>query len=183
VIRERSSTPVAGPGSTRPFLLRRLAPLAAVLWLGTAACSSAAATGTQHTTTTTTTTSTNASVTVTTVGVAGYVTIDGKKVAIPDEGTKPIQPIEDVGEQIIITPKAIEPHLLFCQVKYRLTFTNLTSVTQQLTFTNDGGWHSPKIVPGGTWHFTPHYGISYQIVTNTHLEADFHASVPLPGNP
>jgi hypothetical protein len=152
-----------------------------VLWLGTAACSSAAATSAHDTTTTRTPTTSSA--TVTTVGVAGYVTIDGKKVAVPDEITKPIQPIEDVGEQIIITPKAIEPHLLFCQVKYRLTFTNLTSVTQQLTFTNDGGWRSPKIAPGGTWHFTPHYGISYHFVTNTHLEADFHASAPLPGNP
>ncbi|MGD0084192.1 MAG: hypothetical protein ABSD78_13475 [Acidimicrobiales bacterium] len=121
--------------------------------------------------------------TTTTVGIAGYVTISGKKVAVPDEGTRPVQPIEDVGEQILITPKRIEPHLLFCQVGFRLTFTNLTSVPQQLTFANDGGWRSPVIAPGGTWHYTPNNGISYYIVTNTKLQASFQASVPIPGNP
>jgi hypothetical protein len=117
------------------------------------------------------------------VRIAGYVTIDGKRVAIPDEGTRPVEPIEDVGEQVIITPKRIEPHLLFCDVKTRLTFTNLTSVPQQLTFVNDGSWRSPKIAPGGTWQYTPTFGILYYFVTNTGLQAAFQASAPLPGNP
>jgi hypothetical protein len=149
-----------------------LAAAAAGLWLATTACSAAAATSTSTTTTTTVK-----------AHIAGYVTINGRKVAIPDEGTKPIQPSDGVGEQVIITPKAIEPHLLWCQVKYRMTFTNLTSVPQQLKFVNDGGWRSPKIPPGDSWHYTPTYGISYYYVTNTGLQARFQASAPIPGNP
>jgi hypothetical protein len=169
------------PGSPSQSLpVRVLAAAAAALWLATTACSTATA---SNPATTTTTAAPSSSTSVTTVRIGGYVTINGKKVAIPDEGTKPIQPSEGVGEQIIITPTAIEPHLLFCQVKYRMTFTNLTSVPQQLRFVNDGGWRSPEISPGGAWHYTPIDGISYLYRTNTGLEARFQASAPIPGNP
>ena len=115
--------------------------------------------------------------------IARYVTIDGRRIAVPDEGTRPIDTVEDVGEQIIITPKAIEPHRLFCQLKRRLTFTNLTTVPQQLRFVNDGNWRSPTIAPGGTWYYTPTFGISFYYKTMTGLQATFQASAPIPGNP
>jgi hypothetical protein len=168
----------AGGGTLRA---RSLVGAAAAIWLATTACS--AATATTTTTTKTTQTTPASSAPVTRAHIAGYVTIDGKKVAIPDEVDQPIRPVEDVGEQVIITPKAIEPGLLWCQVKYRLTFTNLTSVPQQLRFVNDGGWRSPIIPPGGTWHYTPIFGISYYYVTSTGLHARFQASAPLAGNP
>jgi hypothetical protein len=122
-------------------------------------------------------------VTTTTVGVAGYVVIHGRRVAVPDEGTRPVRPTVDVGEQILITPTRIEPHLLFCQIGFKLTFTNLTPVAQRLTFVNDGGWRSPLIPPGKAWTYTPKNGLSYYYVTNTKLQASFQASAPIPGNP
>lgn len=161
---------------------RMLVPAASALLLATTACSAATATSPPSTTTSSTVTTTSTAAPKKAL-IAGYITIDGRKVAVPDEGTRPIQAIEDVGEQINITPKAIEPHLLFCQVKYRLTFTNLTSVPQRLKFVNDGGWRSPVIPPGQNWHFTPIFGISYYYVSNTGLQATFQASAPIPGNP
>jgi hypothetical protein len=157
-----------------------LAVAGAALWLATTACSQATATPTSMATTTTGALSATSG---TTVGIAGYVAIDGRRVAIPDEGTRPIDPVEDVGEQIIITPKAIEPHRLFCQVKRQLTFTNLTTVPQQLRFVNDGNWRSPTIAPGATWHYTPTFGISFYYKTMTGLQATFQASAPISGNP
>ncbi len=150
--------------------------------LGAAACASTPA-GTTSTTESSSTTTSSTDVTTTTVGYSGYVTIDGRKIGIPEEGTRPISPAQGVGEQIIITPKAIEPHFLYCQVDFKLTFTNLTSVPQQLVFVNDGGWHSPKIPPGGKWIYTPRNGISFYYVTKSGLQARFQASAPLPGNP
>jgi hypothetical protein len=156
--------------------MRTLGTAAAALWLVTTACTASTA----ATTTTTTKAAPATTAPRTTVKIAGYVTIDGKKVAVPDEGDRPIQPVVGVGEEVIITPRAIEPHMLWCVVNYRMTFTNLTSVPQQLHFVNDGGWRSPKIPPGGTWHFTPKFGISYYYVTDTGLQARFQASAPVP---
>lgn len=103
---------------------------------------------------------------------------------MPDErGDQPVRPGNDVGEQILITPAAIEPRLLFCEVGFELTVTNLTSAPQRLHFVNDGGWYSPVIQPAAAWHYTPHYGIQYDITTAGGLHADFQASLPIPGNP
>jgi len=159
-----------------------------LLLLATTACSTATTPSTSTTSTTSspatsTTRAPTSSTPVTTIRIAGYVTINGRKVGVPDEGRLPVQPNEGVGEQVNITPNRIEPYLLFCQVKYPMNFTNLTSVPQQLRFVNDGGWRSPEIPPGGTWHYTPTYGISYLYKTNTGLEARFQASAPIPGNP
>jgi hypothetical protein len=152
------------------------------LGLGSAACASAPA-ATSTTTVTSSTTTSGTGVTTTTVGYSGYVTIDGKRIGIPEEGSRPISPVQGVGEQIIITPKAIEPHFLYCQVDFKLTFTNLTAVPQELVFVNDGGWHSPKIPAGGKWIYTPRNGISFYYLTKSGLQARFQASAPLPGNP
>jgi len=167
------------PDRQRAGLLATL--VGACLALG--ACASSGATSTSSSTSPPTTAPATTQVTTTTVGTAGYVVINGKKVAVPDEGTRPVRLTEDVGEQILITPTRIEPHLLFCQVGLRLTFTNLTSVPQQLTFVNDGGWRSPVIAPGDAWHYTPRNALSFYFVTNTKLQATFQASAPIPGNP
>jgi hypothetical protein len=155
--------------------------------LGAAACTptppGTTTTTPASSTTTSSTTTSSAGVTTTTVGYSGYVTIDGRRVGVPEEGSRPINPVQGVGEQIIITPKAIEPHFLYCQVDLKLTFTNLTSVPQELVFVNDGGWRSPKIPPGGKWIYTPRNGISFYYVTKSGLQARFQASAPLPGNP
>jgi hypothetical protein len=153
------------------------AALAAVCFASSACSAAPKATGPlQSTTSSTTTTSASSGVTTTTVGYSGYVTIKGKKVGVPEEGSKPISPLQGVGEQIIITPKRLEPHLLFAEIGFRLTFTNLTSVPQRLRFVNDGNWRSPAIPPGGTWHYTPRFGLSYYYVTATGLQATFQVS-------
>jgi hypothetical protein len=171
---------------------RRLPALLALtgLALALAGCSGRSNTsdkpGGQSSTTdgaTTATTSASGS-TTSTVGIAGYVIINGKKVAIPDErGDRPVQAGSDVGEEMLITPDAIKPKQLFCQVHERLTVTNLTDQPQRLHFVNDGGWYSPVIAPGEAWHYTPKYGLEYDVVTGGGLQADFQASAPLPGNP
>jgi len=168
------------PAGARTRSARLLAAAAAAVWLATAACSATATRPSSSTAAPTTPSSTRVGAPA---GIAGYITILGRRVAIPDEGKRPIDPIEDVGQQVIITQKAIEPHRLFCDLRTRLTFTNLTPVPQLLTFVNDGGWHSPKIPPGGRWSYTPAYGISYYYTTATGLQATFQASAPIAGNP
>ncbi|MFZ0170714.1 MAG: hypothetical protein WAL04_03425 [Acidimicrobiales bacterium] len=171
--------PAFGGAPSRSHGRRRLALAAAIaaVCFGTGACSSGSrAASSPHESTTSSRVPSSSTVTMTTVRYSGYVTIKGKKVGIPEEGTTPISLVENVGEQIIITPSRIEPHLLFAQVDYRLTFTNLTSAPQRLRFVNDGNWRSPAIPPGGTWHYTPRDGISYYFVTSTGLQATFQAS-------
>jgi hypothetical protein len=158
--------------------------LLALFACAASACSSTPTASPSSTSTTRPPASTSSSVPTTTVGTAGHVVINGRSVRIPDErGDQPVRTGTDVGEQILIFPKRIEPHLLFCEVGFRLTFTNLTTVPQRLHFVNDGGWWSPSIPPGGVWHFTPKNGISFYYVTNTHLQATFQASTNITGNP
>jgi hypothetical protein len=164
-----------------------LAVCAGALVTGTSACSSSsspASTTSSRPAPTSTSTSTSdvgssGSTTTTLPGVAGYVTIDGKKIAVPDErGHQPVQSVEDIGEEILITPAGFKPHLLFAETGMTVTFTNLTTVAQRLHFPTTGNWSSPLIPPGGVWHYRPKFGISYYYVNQKAQNASFVVSAP-----
>jgi hypothetical protein len=155
------------------------------LGIGASACSSSnpqarADTTTSRPTSTTGSSSPGSTVTTTTApAVAGYVTIRGKKVAVPyEQDHRQVQKVEDVGEEILITPAGFEPHLLFAETGMTVVFTNLTPVAQRLRFPAESNFSSPLIAPGATWRYRPKYGISYYYVNQKGQNASFVVSPP-----
>jgi len=87
--------------------------------------------------------------------VAKSVTIDGKAVAVPTEdGTDPIKPFSDTGQQVVLTASGFLPRTLYSALKTPVVFTNLTSHPVVLTLEHVGV--APVTIPaGGSYSWTP----------------------------
>jgi hypothetical protein len=86
---------------------------------------------------------------------------EGAVVTVPTEkGVRPIQSYIDLGTQIIITPSGFEPRILESNDYVPLTWTNLTTSVQVVTFTSPPYPHiGPAVIPpGGKWHYTDNGG-------------------------
>ena len=86
---------------------------------------------------------------------------------VPHErGTRPISPVVDNGQQIIITAGGFSPHQLFADVADPVTWTNLSGKTQQLVFTVLPV-KSPPIPAGAqfVWHPSTAITIAYHSTT------------------
>jgi hypothetical protein len=83
------------------------------------------------------TTSTNAASTSDTLDPGRIVLpTPGVTTTVPTErgGTRPIDPVVDAGQQILITSGGFVPHQLFANVTLPVVWTNLTGSSQQIVF-------------------------------------------------
>jgi hypothetical protein len=83
------------------------------------------------------------------------VVIDGKSVVVPVEEyspNRPIKPLTDTGQQIIISSSGLLPRTLFAPSPVALTWTNLTTQPVTVTFAGSG-ISSGAITPGGSWTY------------------------------
>ena len=81
--------------------------------------------------------------------------IGGKTVVVPREEyspDRPIKPLTDTGQQIIISSSGLLPRTLFAPSPVALTWTNLTSKPVTVTFAGSGISSGP-IAPGGSWTY------------------------------
>jgi hypothetical protein len=95
----------------------------------------------------------------------------GPLVTVPTErGNVPIQPNVDLGTQVLITVSGLKPQLLESNYNLPITWTNLTTAVQKITFTAPTPVTSPPIPPGGKWSYTAKYG------GNLHVQTGFGAA-------
>jgi hypothetical protein len=89
----------------------------------------------------------------------------GPVVTEPTEegGSRPISEFDDFGEQILIEPGSFYPHILVADIKVPLTWTNLTTASQQVVFL-DSPIRSGSIPPGGKWSYTPENSVGIHYV-------------------
>lgn len=152
--------------SPRRWRAAALAGLALALAL--AGCSGS------HTAASTTASSTTLEITTTTVHyVPQYVSVGGHKVLIPtEEHHEPIDRVNGVGQNVIITAKGFEPFELYAQNKTPIVFTNLTDTTEVVRFHHFPNiTKSPPIRPGRSWSFEYNAAITlvYGNPRGTHL--------------
>jgi hypothetical protein len=83
-----------------------------------------------------------------------------------DTGTKPINPSNDAGQEVIIAKGGyLLPAWLVAEEAYPITWTNLSGVPQQIVF-NDAPVCSAVIPPGGTFSWkSPGFAISLRYHT------------------
>ena len=89
---------------------------------------------------------------------------------VPHErGTRPISPVVDNGQQVIITATGIVPHQLFADEADPVTWTNLSGTTQQLIFTVIPV-KSPPIPAGAQFVWQPANAITIAYHTTSGLQ-------------
>jgi hypothetical protein len=153
----------------RPFRRARPSGVAAmafaVVAVVAAACGGATPSGSKA--------PTSPSASTTSTAVQGFVTPEVKfgtgqegapdpTTSVPtDTGTKPINPLNDAGQEVIIAKGGyLLPQWLVAEVTLPITWTNLSGDSQQVVF-NDAPVHSDIIPPGGTFTWkSPGFAIS-----------------------
>jgi hypothetical protein len=97
------------------------------------------------------------------------VIVAGKKVDVPSDGGKPINPDIDDGQQVIISAHGFLPARLYSTPAEALVWTNLTNQDQQVIF-DHFAVKSPLIPPGGTFSWTSQASesISYHSASGMH---------------
>ncbi len=101
---------------------------------------------------------------------SSHVTINGRPVAVPTEhGGRPITPVVDDGQAVIISAKGFLPARLFSSPGVPVTWTNLTDQSQRLVF-DHLRVTSTVIPPGGSWSWTSvnSQSISYHSLSGLH---------------
>lgn len=97
----------------------------------------------------------------------------GSVVTVPTEsGVRPISPSVDLGTQVIITPSGFEPRILISNYDLPITWTNLTTAVQMISFLGptQSVIASGPIQPGAKWTYTARYGGGLH-VENTYGDA------------
>ena len=105
-----------------------------------------------------------------TIRTSSTVIIQGSPVAVPTQyGGRPVSPLVDDGQQVIISATGFMPVRLFSAPGAAVTWTNLTNQSEQVMF-DHLAVSSPVISPGGTWSWTTvsSQSISYHSVTGLH---------------
>jgi len=141
----------------RPVRARVGAPLVLAALIGlslmAAACggsSSATPPSTKPPAPTTTTSTTAPAITTPTV------TINGTTYSVPTESPgMPINPLQDTGQQVVLTSGGFLPRTLYSAMEKPVVFTNLTAKPITLTLTDIPGVAPVVIAPGGSWSWVP----------------------------
>jgi hypothetical protein len=100
----------------------------------------------------------------------------GPEVTVPTEGgVRPISPVVDSGQQILVLAGQVNPRILIANSKQNVTWTNLTTSAQTVTFEQQQV-SSGAIRPGGKWSYFPATGASihYQTSTGAQGTIDFN---------
>lgn len=103
----------------------------------------------------------------------------GPVVTVPTEGNgSVIEQAFDAGQQILVEPGSFWPNILVADIKVPITWTNLTTTPQQISFLFSTV-KSPLIPPGGKWSYTAENGVNIHYVDkalNLQSTVDFNGS-------
>jgi len=95
------------------------------------------------------------------------VTIDGKTVPVPTEdGTDPIKPYGDTGQQVILSSSGVLPRSLYASLDQPVVWTNLTSKPVTLTLNHVPGVAPQVIQPGRSWSWNPVGQLSFSYTSS-----------------
>jgi hypothetical protein len=103
----------------------------------------------------------------------------GPVVTEPTEGgSRPISAVNDSGQQVLILAGSVAPQLLVANTKANITWTNLTTQPQVVSFEQQPVSSGP-IPPGGHWSYFAQTGanIHYRISTGVEGTIDFNPAL------
>jgi FtsP/CotA-like multicopper oxidase with cupredoxin domain len=90
------------------------------------------------------------------------VTINGQPVKVPTEdGTDPIKPFGDTGQQVILSSSGVLPRSLYASLNEPVTWTNLTDHPVRLTLQHVPGVSPQTIQPGTSYSWNPVNQLSF----------------------
>lgn len=153
------------PGSVRHHRPPRLRAAAAALVAGAgflfAACGgapSAVKDPSESSTTPPSTTSIKPQSTTTTTAppiTTPTVLIGGKLVTVPTDDGGPITPLQDSGQNVVLTTKGFLPRVLYTGGSTSVVYTNLTPRSVTISFLHSPGTPPVTIAPGAKYAYTP----------------------------
>jgi hypothetical protein len=82
------------------------------------------------------------------------VIIGGKSVAVPTDDGTPITPLQDSGQNVVLTTKGFLPRVLYSATA-AVVYTNLTPRTVTISFPHSSVSPPATIAPGGSFSYTP----------------------------
>lgn len=94
---------------------------------------------------------------------------DGTTTVPTERGTRPIDPIVDAGQQILITSHGLVPQHIFSLVTEKVTWTNLSGTVQNIVF-DYVPVRSPAIPPGAQYVWTPSTAIEIAYRTTSGMK-------------
>ena len=90
------------------------------------------------------------------------VTIGGQTVKVPTEdGTDPIKPFGDTGQQVILSSTGVLPRSLYAALNVPVTWTNLTAHPVTLKLNHVPGVSPQVIQPGSSYSWNPVNQLSF----------------------
>lgn len=162
------------PRASRRWRLLAVATVAAT-GLGVAACGGAPSasrgpsksTATDPTTATRTQSATDSTTSTTAPPITTpTVALGGKSVTVPTDDGTPITPLQDSGQNAIVTTKGVLPRVLYAARTTPVVYTNLTPRAVTVTFPHSPASPPATIAPGGSYSYTPR-SMQYEYTTST----------------
>lgn len=83
------------------------------------------------------------------------VMVNGQSVTVPTDSGGSINPLQDTGQQVILTSKGVLPRTLYAALNTPVVFTNLSSRPLTLTIEHVPGVRPQTVAPGGTYSWVP----------------------------
>jgi hypothetical protein len=97
---------------------------------------------------------------------APTVVIGGKSVAVPTDDGTPITPLQDSGQNVVLTTKGFLPRVLYSSRSTEVVYTNLTPRTVTIRFPHSPASAPATIAPGASYSYTPR-SMQYEYTSST----------------
>lgn len=94
------------------------------------------------------------------------VVIDGRTVPVPTDDGTPITPLQDSGQNVILTSRGFLPRVLYASRTAPVVYTNLTSGTVTISFPHSPASPAATIAPGASYDYTPR-SMQYEYTSST----------------
>jgi uncharacterized membrane protein len=96
--------------------------------------------------------------------------LGGKTVTVPTDDGSPITPLQDSGQNAVLTTKGFLPRVLYASRTTPVVYTNLTPRPVTITFPHSPASPPALIPPGGSYDYTPR-SLQFQYTSSTGFTA------------
>lgn len=94
------------------------------------------------------------------------VVIGGKSVTVPTDDGTPITPLQDSGQNVVLTTKGFLPRVLYSSRSTEVVYTNLTPRAVTIQFPHSPASPPATIAPGASYSYTPR-SMQYEYTSST----------------
>lgn len=98
------------------------------------------------------------------------VVLGGRTVTVPTDDGTPITPLQDSGQNVILTQKGFLPRVLYASRTAPVVYTNLSSRTVTISFPHSPASPAATIASGGSYSYTPR-SMQYEYTSSTGYSA------------